>query len=313
MLTIPKGIAMEMATLNLRLGELVEVRSLSEILATLDAQGTYESLPFMPEMVEHCGKRFKVSKRTDRTCVEGFRARGMKQTVLLENLRCDGGAHDGCKRRCMFFWKEAWLKRVDGGADLKPSSPAVLDSASLKTYIPEEERYFCQSTELHKATFGLSVWRNIKTYLKDLRFGNFTILQLLKALFVSLDRHLRPQAKGTAYSNLYGTLTKTPTESLNLQPGDLVEVKSKEEIAATLDPHGRNRGLVFAPELQPYCGSRYRVFERADRIILEMTGKMVELKNTVTLENGICDGMCRRACPRGSYMLWREIWLKKAT
>jgi hypothetical protein len=39
------------APLNLRSGELVEVRSAEEILATLDAQGRFEVLPFMPEML----------------------------------------------------------------------------------------------------------------------------------------------------------------------------------------------------------------------------------------------------------------------
>jgi hypothetical protein len=36
--------------LNLRVGKSVEVRSESEILATLDEKGELEALPFMPEM-----------------------------------------------------------------------------------------------------------------------------------------------------------------------------------------------------------------------------------------------------------------------
>ena len=40
-------------TLNLRVGELVEVRSEDEILATLDVDGELEGLPFMPEMRDH--------------------------------------------------------------------------------------------------------------------------------------------------------------------------------------------------------------------------------------------------------------------
>ena len=39
-----------------RSGQLVEVRSLSEILATLDAAGTLDGMPFMPEMVRYCGQ-----------------------------------------------------------------------------------------------------------------------------------------------------------------------------------------------------------------------------------------------------------------
>jgi hypothetical protein len=50
-------------TLNLRVGELVEVRSESEILATLDEKGELEALPFMPEMRQFCGQRLRVHKR----------------------------------------------------------------------------------------------------------------------------------------------------------------------------------------------------------------------------------------------------------
>ena len=48
--------------LNLRVGELVEVRSESEILATLDENGELENLPFMPEMLQVCGRRFRVDR-----------------------------------------------------------------------------------------------------------------------------------------------------------------------------------------------------------------------------------------------------------
>ncbi len=37
-------------------GDVVEVLSEREILATLDENGTFEKLPFMPEMLDFCGK-----------------------------------------------------------------------------------------------------------------------------------------------------------------------------------------------------------------------------------------------------------------
>ena len=52
-------------------GDLVEVLSADQILRTLDAEGTLDHLPFMPEMVEFCGKRFTVSKRVLKTCFSG--------------------------------------------------------------------------------------------------------------------------------------------------------------------------------------------------------------------------------------------------
>jgi hypothetical protein len=49
-------------------GDLVEVRSPSEILATLDESGALATLPFMPEMFVYCGRRFTVDHRADEIC-----------------------------------------------------------------------------------------------------------------------------------------------------------------------------------------------------------------------------------------------------
>jgi hypothetical protein len=54
-------------TLNLRCRELVEVRSREEILATLDENGDLEGLPFMPEMLDFCGRQLHVYRRADKT------------------------------------------------------------------------------------------------------------------------------------------------------------------------------------------------------------------------------------------------------
>ena len=53
---------------KLAAGDWVEVRSKEEILATLDANGRLDNLPFMPEMFEYCGRRFRVWKRAHKTC-----------------------------------------------------------------------------------------------------------------------------------------------------------------------------------------------------------------------------------------------------
>jgi hypothetical protein len=51
--------------LNLRIGELVEVRSAEEILATLDENGEPDGLPFMPEMLAWCGPGRRARPRRD--------------------------------------------------------------------------------------------------------------------------------------------------------------------------------------------------------------------------------------------------------
>ena len=101
------------SVLNLKPEEIVEVRSETEIVATLDG-AKYKGLSFMPEMLKFCGKKFKVLKRVEKYIVEGTvgkRVR-MKNTVILDGAFCDGSWHGGCDRTCFALWREKWLKRV---------------------------------------------------------------------------------------------------------------------------------------------------------------------------------------------------------
>ena len=107
----------------------------------------------------------------------------------------------------------------------------------------------------------------------------------------------------------------TPRHDLDLRPGDLVRVKRYEEILATLDTTGFNRGLRFDAELVPYCGKVYRVRTRVEKFINEKTGKMQHLKTPAVILEGV---YCRSHysgqrifCPRSIYSWWREIWLER--
>jgi hypothetical protein len=101
--------------LNLKAGDLVEVKSLKEIFETLDSKGYHRGLPFTKEMVKYCGKQFRVKKRLQKIVLEATgELRTMKTpTVLLEGVICDGEAHGNCDRSCFCFWREDWLKPVD--------------------------------------------------------------------------------------------------------------------------------------------------------------------------------------------------------
>src|SRR4051812_48854491 len=101
----PSETARRGASLDLRAGDFVEVRSASEIMATLDERGTLDGMPFMPEMLRYCGQRLRVYKRADKTCdtVGRTGSRHMPDTVHLEGLRCDGASHGGCQAQCLLY------------------------------------------------------------------------------------------------------------------------------------------------------------------------------------------------------------------
>src|SRR2546421_8577504 len=110
----------------LKVGDWVEVRLKDEILATLDANGRLDGMPFMPEMFHFCGRRLQVQKRAHKSCdyttTHPFRSRRIEQTVLLDT-RCDGSAHGGCQAGCTILWKEAWLRRANDSGERKEPIP----------------------------------------------------------------------------------------------------------------------------------------------------------------------------------------------
>ena len=56
------------ASLGLKAGDWVQIRSKDEILETLDEKGRLDGLPFMPQMFGFCGQRFQVVKSAHKTC-----------------------------------------------------------------------------------------------------------------------------------------------------------------------------------------------------------------------------------------------------
>jgi hypothetical protein len=339
-------------TRRLKPGDWVEVRSREEILSTLDANGRLEGMIFMPEMLKFCGRRFRVDKRAHKTCdyttPPPFVSRRLKETVLLET-RCDGSAHGGCQAGCTLLWKESWLK-ASGRQSGAPQAAKVYSArhnaadcseAALRECTQSIDssdgrpRYFCQATEIQKASQPLAWW-DLRQYVEDYRSGNVTLGELFAGLVYSMFFHLSQAGIGLGpairwFYNRFHWLWRgpkfprnpglipegmpTPSISLDLQPGQRVRVKSHEEILKTITTLNRNRGMFWDAELVPYCGGTYKVLKRVNRTISEQTGKMVEMKTAcVILDNVVCRAKyssCRMFCPRAMYPYWREIWLER--
>ena len=333
--------------LNLRADEWIRVRSKEEILATLDSKGRLEDMPFMPEMLQFCGQRFQVSKRAHKTCdpVNGLESRRMPNAVHLDNLRCDGSAHDGCQAGCLLFWKEAWLERVDGSREpVRPPPPretlgrcteADLVANTRSVAGSDEPTYICQATQVNAATAPLKWW-DVRQYLEDYRSGNATLVRIASAFVFWLYHNLSSLGLGfgaamrwtyDTWQRLVGGApypwrlgrvpkgTRTPTARLGVQEGELVQVKTYSEILETLDEDWKNRGLYFDGEMVPYTGGTFRVLKRVERIIHEKTGQMLHFKNeALILDNVVCQARyakCRKLCPRAYYLYWREIWVNR--
>jgi hypothetical protein len=109
------------------------------------------------------------------------------------------------------------------------------------------------------------------------------------------------------------TISPSPeNNALYLQPGEWVQVKSIEEISQTLDEKKNYRGLYFMPEMENFCGKKFKVFKRVEVIKLESTGEVRKLKSpTVFLEGVYCNGERHYRCDRACFHFWKEVWLKR--
>lgn len=316
--------------LGLRPGDLVRVRSAIEIAPTLDPDGSLDGLPFMPEMLQYCDRTFHVSMRADKTCAGDGTVRRMHDAVHLAGLRCDGGAHDGCQAACRLYWKEAWLERVENGGDPAPAPnghhASLHETLLAGTSVPSDDGplYRCQATEIPRASRRLRV-REVDQYVRDVR--NWGLRKLLRGLvfdLINLWQHLSRQhlppslriAGGRPYPFIRGphpvAKGATPVARLDLRPGEMVRIKSKAEIEATLDHDNYNRGLFFDGEMAAYCGRTARVLGRVNRLVDEHTGKLIEINSDCILLDGVvCMADYHRLCQRGIYSYWREIWLER--
>ena len=341
--------------MRIHTGDWVEVRSKEEILATLDKNGRLDGLPFMPQMLKFCGQSFKVYKVAHKTCdtVDRTGGRRLPHGIHLD-LRCDGEAYGGCQAACLLFWKEAWLKPLGGqvhaGEPTSPVDDAARGAGLVHRGCSEddvwkatssedsagERAYQCQAVRLPDFTTALPWWR-IDQYVMDYASGNVSLRVLFNGFVYStyctatraykqtlgrpgrwLYDRFQSLRGGIPYPRHRGKLLpgqRTPIRALDLQAGEMVRVKSYQEILASLNSENSHRGLFFDAELVPYCGGTYRVRARVSKFVDEKTGKMRLMKTpAVMLENVWCRSRYsnhRMFCPRSIYSWWREEWLDR--
>jgi hypothetical protein len=310
------------ARLRLRPGEWVKVRSFAEISRTLDDEGRLDGLPFMPEMLRYCGKRYRVFRRVEK--IHHYfgpaapHLRRLRDAVLLDELRCDGAGHSSCQAGCQLIWKEAWLVPSDS-ADADSPAQEAADASRLNTYTKVRssdggERYACQMTELPGATTRLS-WRDPRHYWRDLRSGNIRPGPFITAVALALFNSVQRKSGGVVAPYREPTDRKTsPKDVLDLQPGEIVRVKTRREIERTLNSASKNRGLWFDREMHRFCGGEFRVESVVRTMVDEASGKLLTLGNPcIVLEGVSATGEYLGLCPQNELIYWREAWLERVT
>ena len=98
---------------------------------------------------------------------------------------------------------------------------------------------------------------------------------------------------------------------LGLKVGDLVEVRSAEEIQATLDENGELDGLPFMPEMLAFCGRRLTVHKVAHKPCDNIAERACGDDDAVHLTESRCDGSAHGGCENACSLYWKEQWLKR--
>ena len=258
------------------------MRSAEEILATLDERGELENLPFMPEMLAFCGQRLTVHKVAHKLCdtisrsgmrrmtnavhltgvaVRWFRPRWLpdRMLVVLEGAmaassrsRVAAGSvrfARGALQRCSLFSRSTHARSpgrtAKCGIPARPPSycvplrhacPSATSASTSRTSAAATSACYpsCGRSELVCST-ACRIWAR-RFLPRRLWFRDGLRWRFLKG----------------------GVVGRTPTGKLDLQPGELVRIKSKNDILATLDENLLNRGMGFDEEMLRFCGQTRR-------------------------------------------------------
>ena len=297
-------------------GDAVRIRPLPEILATLDANASLNGMPFQPEMMKFCGGEARVFRCLDKIYDYGRtkHMRRLEGCVLLSNLRCDGGAHDGCEATCYLIWKTEWLQHSQASR-AEVALPATVDAARVSNTVAASTRHGqalrCQFTELHGCTteYGrLSLSRDLIPWL----CGNYSAKAWLLAMLTRIFNGVQSRRGGIGFPPLPPMgehVTKDPTA---LTVGERVAVLPLEQIARTLNSQGKNKGLWFDVEMVKHCGREYRVSARVQKIIDDATGQMRLMKTPcIMLDTVDSTGEGLHFNAQHDPIFWRESWLRR--
>ena len=164
--------------------------------------------------------------------------------------------------------------------------------------------------------------------LQDIAEGNAQTppQSLVRQLKLFVRRNLSPQQERTLKQHVNAAIawikpggknipSATPLTNVQMAPlkaGDLVRVRSKEEIEVTLNHLRQTKGCTFMDEMTPYCGTFQHVLKPMERFVDERDLRVKKCKGMILLEGVMCQGTTEFGrCDRSCFMFWREEWLEK--
>ena len=99
---------------QLKAQDIVKVRSLQEIQATLDYFHELKGCAFLPYMADYCETTQIVLQPVQKFLDErDYKVKKTTGVVVLKDVICTGTPVFGrCDRACHLFWREEWLEKI---------------------------------------------------------------------------------------------------------------------------------------------------------------------------------------------------------
>ena len=100
--------------------------------------------------------------------------------------------------------------------------------------------------------------------------------------------------------------------TLNLKPGEIVKVRSRNEIQQTLNENHQFERVDFMEGMWQYCGQKFKIFKRVEKIYDPYKDRYRKCRDLVILEGLFCHGSVKTPeCDRTCLYYWKEAWLER--
>lgn len=107
---------------------------------------------------------------------------------------------------------------------------------------------------------------------------------------------------------------KPELEKVTIRRGDIVKVRSKEEIWSLLDEQEKYKGCPFMENMFDLCEKEYKVLKEVSYFYDENKQKLCKCKDLFILKGAHCSGRKRlylELCDLNCFFFWHRDWLVK--
>lgn len=112
--------------------------------------------------------------------------------------------------------------------------------------------------------------------------------------------------------NQKATAPSAAVAASSFKAGEMVRVRPREEIEATLNHWRQLKGCTFMEGMESYCSTTQRVLKPVERFLDERDYQIKKTMGIILLEGLLCQGTERFGrCDRACFYFWREEWLEK--